>query len=101
LSFVKERQAFWIVDLGSVCGTYLKVSHTDPVELQEGQTFLVGNDINIDIESVVSYSNLLMTENSEDSSNITIRDTELPKVRITISKVPVDNEDITINSQTY
>ena len=47
---------FWIVDLGSVCGTYLKVSYDDPVELEEGQTFLVGNDINIDIEYVVSYT---------------------------------------------
>ena len=56
LSFIKEPRLFWIVDLGSVCGTYLKVSHDDPVELQEGQTYLVGNDINIDIEYVVSYT---------------------------------------------
>jgi hypothetical protein len=36
LSFIKEPRAFYVTDLGSVCGTYIKVSNSDPIELQEG-----------------------------------------------------------------
>jgi hypothetical protein len=36
LGYIKAPQNFYIVDLGSVCGTYLKVSNSDPVELKEG-----------------------------------------------------------------
>ena len=38
------------------------------------------------------------TENTDDSLLMPIRDSELPRVRLTISKIPVDNEDMTINS---
>lgn len=35
-----------------MCGTYIKVRNTEPVALNEGQHFLVGPDIIIDIEKV-------------------------------------------------
>jgi pSer/pThr/pTyr-binding forkhead associated (FHA) protein len=55
LEFIREPKRFTLIDLGSVCGTYVKVRQDIPTPLQEGMTFLVGNDINIDIDSTVTF----------------------------------------------
>ena len=50
LLFLKVPKLPLLIDLGSMCGTYVKVSNVIPVELNKGQSFLVGNDIIIEIE---------------------------------------------------
>mmetsp|Transcript_32152 Transcript_32152/g.5817 ORF Transcript_32152/g.5817 Transcript_32152/m.5817 type:complete len:95 (-) Transcript_32152:550-834(-) len=36
LTFLLEKKSLSIVDLGSMCGTYIKVRSTEPVVLEEG-----------------------------------------------------------------
>ena len=52
--FLKESRFPLLIDLGSMCGTYIKVSNTEPVLLEQGLNFLVGSDINIEIDRVIN-----------------------------------------------
>ena len=54
LMFLKESRFPLLIDLGSMCGTYIKVSNTEPVLLEQGLNFLVGSDINIEIDRVIN-----------------------------------------------
>ena len=94
-TFLKATHTLWITDLGSVCGTYVKVSNDFPVELSRGQTFLIGSDICIDIEEVSSYPlSSVPSEGPEDS--LTPREVSQPSIKVTIGRIP-DNEESTLN----
>jgi len=43
-SFVKPKRAFWLADLGSVFGTYVRLKSNSLYSLAKGQTYLVGAD---------------------------------------------------------
>mmetsp|Transcript_12442 Transcript_12442/g.23529 ORF Transcript_12442/g.23529 Transcript_12442/m.23529 type:complete len:334 (-) Transcript_12442:31-1032(-) len=49
LTFLKEPPKLYLVDLGSICGTYVRVLNDSPVELNSGQYFLIGSDVLIEI----------------------------------------------------
>jgi len=58
-SFIKEPKKFWIVDLGSSFGTYVKLKAENLHPLEKGQTYLVGLDTYfniIDVKNVHSKS---------------------------------------------
>ena len=94
-TFLKMPYELWLVDLGSVCGTYVKVSNDFPTELSRGQSFLIGSDISIDIDEVCSYPlSSVPSEGPEDS--ITPREVSQPSIKITIGRIP-DNEESTLN----
>lgn len=96
-SFFKEPYVLWLSDLGSVCGTYLKVSHELPTEIRRGMVFLIGSDIVIDVEDVVSYPlHSLPSDASEDALMQTLKEATQPSIRVTIGKIP-DSEDSTVN----
>jgi pSer/pThr/pTyr-binding forkhead associated (FHA) protein len=98
LGFIREPRQVTLHDLGSVSGTYVKVRFDVPIIIREGMTFLVGNDINIDIESVVAYdrTDIRCEEEVQEELNLTMPN--FPHINLTISKIPADNEDITISS---
>jgi FHA domain len=84
-----------LIDLGSMCGTFIKVSNTDPIELKQGFVFLVGNDINIEIYKIVTDS--LFNNDSDfvlDEYSHTIQDSSFngPYIIIKISKTFNDTE---------
>jgi pSer/pThr/pTyr-binding forkhead associated (FHA) protein len=54
LDFLKEPPKLSIVDLGSICGTYIRVLHDKPVPLNSGQYFLIGSDVLIEILEISS-----------------------------------------------
>ena len=94
-TFLKEPYTLWLVDLGSVCGTYVKVSSEIPSELSRGQSFLIGSDICIDIDEVCNYPlSSVPSEGPEDS--LTPREVSQPSIKITIGRIP-DNEESTLN----
>lgn len=94
-TFLKVPYTLWLIDLGSVCGTYIKVTNENPVELSRGQTFLIGSDICIDIDEVCSYPlSSVPSEGPEDS--LTPREVSQPSIKITIGRIP-DNEESTLN----
>jgi pSer/pThr/pTyr-binding forkhead associated (FHA) protein len=49
LTFLKEPPRLFLADLGSVCGTYIRVLSESPAELQTGQYFLIGSDVLIEV----------------------------------------------------
>jgi len=51
-SFIKEPKKFWIVDLGSSFGTYVKLKAETLHPLEKGQTYLVGLDTYFNIIDV-------------------------------------------------
>ena len=94
-SFIKAPYMLWLIDLGSVCGTYVKVSNEAPVELSRGQSFLIGSDIIIDIEDVCNTPLVSVpSEGPEDS--LTPREVSQPSIKVTIGRIP-DNEESTLN----
>jgi len=94
-TFLKAPYSIWLIDLGSVCGTYVKVSNDIPTELSRGQTFLIGSDICIDIDEVCNYPlSSVPSEGPEDS--LTPREVSQPSIKITIGRIP-DNEESTLN----
>ena len=107
LLFIKEVKYPTLIDLGSMCGTYIKVSNTDPIILEQDLSFLVGSDINIEIERVVNDP-VPQTLNSE----LTIEDysyamqeansiiQEGPNIIIKVSKFYNDAE-ATMQSSTW
>lgn len=96
-TFFKEPFTLWLSDLGSICGTYLRVSHDVPTEIRRGMVFLIGSDIVIDVEDVVSCPLLsLPSEGSEDALMQTLKEAAQPIVRVTIGKIP-DSEDSTVH----
>lgn len=86
-----------LTDLGSICGTYIRVKQDSPLALQPGQSFLVGNDFIIDIDNVFSYESTPFDISPE--MNTTMQNA--PQIHITISKIPTDNLDITVTSLRY
>ena len=94
-TFLKMPYTLWLIDLGSVCGTYVKVSHDNPVELSRGQCFLIGSDILIEIDEVVNT--MLASQPSEESEDgATMREVSQPSIKVTIGRIP-DNEDSTLH----
>jgi pSer/pThr/pTyr-binding forkhead associated (FHA) protein len=92
--FIKQQRFPLLIDLGSMCGTFIKVSNTDPIVLVQGLNFLVGSDINIEIDRVKNdcyeleggfQGNDTMMGDSDD-------DDQLPSVKIRVSKSFPDNE---------
>jgi pSer/pThr/pTyr-binding forkhead associated (FHA) protein len=49
LAFLKEPPKLFLTDLGSVCGTYIRVLSESPAELRTGQYFLIGSDVLIEV----------------------------------------------------
>lgn len=76
LQFLFKPRVPFLIDLGSVCGTYLKVSNVTPVEIRQGQNFLVGSDIIIDIERVENMY-AAQAANFEGQEDQTFSDTDL------------------------
>jgi len=93
-SFFKEPYVLWLSDLGSVCGTYLRVSHEVPTEMKRGRVFLIGSDIIIDVEEVLSSP--FPTDNAANALLQTLKDHAQPSVRVTIGKMP-DSEESTVH----
>lgn len=50
--FLLEPRAPLLIDLGSMCGTYIKASHEFPSVLAEGDCYLVGSDIIVEIDKL-------------------------------------------------
>ena len=92
--FIKQQRFPLLIDLGSMCGTFIKVSNTDPIDLVQGLNFLVGSDINIEIDRVKNdcfeleggfKGNDTMMGDSDD-------DDQVPSIKIKVSKSFPDNE---------
>lgn len=92
--FIKQLRFPLLIDLGSMCGTFIKVSNTDPIVLVQGLNFLVGSDINIEIDRVKNdcfeleggfHGNDTMMGDCDD-------DDQVPSVKIRVSKSFPDNE---------
>lgn len=90
ISFIKEPFVPYVLDTGSMCGTYVKVSSVEGVALVEGQKFLVGSDIIIEIEKVLGSSCESPVE--EEVTVQEVLETE-PSVVFKISRYPNDHEE--------
>ena len=99
-SFFKEPYALWLSDLGSICGTYLKVSHDVPTAVKRGMVFLIGSDIIIDIDdvSIPSSPQPLVAPNQSLLQTMTEVSSH-PSIRVTIGRVP-DTEEATVQKHT-
>ena len=51
-SYYREPHKFYITDVGSVYGTYIRITKESPAEVVKGQTFLVGADVTINVLDV-------------------------------------------------
>lgn len=49
ISYLVEPKSFYIQDLGSVHGTYLKIGNDNSYPLKSGQNYLIGTDIYVNI----------------------------------------------------
>ncbi|CAG9336042.1 unnamed protein product [Blepharisma stoltei] len=101
LMFIKEQKSPYLIDLGSMCGTYIRVSNEEPINLEPGQNFLIGSDIIIEIDRVVSEP-VPLSVNSEqtlEEYQNTFNDTDIvlddigPYIAIKVSRNPNDNEE--------
>jgi pSer/pThr/pTyr-binding forkhead associated (FHA) protein len=99
LMYLREPRAPVLIDLGSVCGSYLKVSHEIPVEIMDSQLFLVGNDVIIEIEKVVNepVPQSIPSEGPIEELGNTMFDMDLfredcPYIIISVSRMPADTE---------
>jgi pSer/pThr/pTyr-binding forkhead associated (FHA) protein len=94
-----------LVDLGSMCGTYIKVSNFEQIVLEPGMVFLVGSDINIEFDKVVNDHNAsdfgpeLTLEDGGCMSMNMVQDSD-PFVIIKVSKASADNE-ATVQTSTW
>mmetsp|Transcript_21785 Transcript_21785/g.21545 ORF Transcript_21785/g.21545 Transcript_21785/m.21545 type:complete len:205 (-) Transcript_21785:38-652(-) len=107
--FIKEPRAPYLVDLGSMCGTYVKVSNTEPIELEQGQNFLIGSDIIIEIDRVANDPippSLNSEQTLEDTGQNTFNSSDMiiedigPYILIRVCRSLNDNEE-TINASTW
>mmetsp|Transcript_3330 Transcript_3330/g.5128 ORF Transcript_3330/g.5128 Transcript_3330/m.5128 type:complete len:337 (+) Transcript_3330:1867-2877(+) len=99
LEYLREPKCLYLVDLGSLCGTYVRVSHTEPVDLEENQVFLVGCDIIIEVERVTydPVPSSLGSETPIEEYGQTVEseyriDEILPFIHIKVSHNPNDHE---------
>mmetsp|Transcript_10604 Transcript_10604/g.10628 ORF Transcript_10604/g.10628 Transcript_10604/m.10628 type:complete len:132 (+) Transcript_10604:352-747(+) len=101
LMFIKEQKSPFLIDLGSMCGTYIRVSNEEPINLEPGQNFLIGSDIIIEIDRVVSDP-VPLSVNSEqtlEEYQNTFNDIDIalddigPYIAIKVSRNPNDNEE--------
>lgn len=101
LMFIREEKTLFLIDLGSMCGTYIRVSNSEPIELEVGQNYLIGSDIIIEIDKVVSdpipisvNSDQTFEEyqNTFNESDMQIDDFG-PNIVIKVSRNPNDNEE--------
>lgn len=108
LGFIKEPRAPYLIDLGSMCGTYVRVSNSDPVELEQGQNFLIGSDIIIEIDKVANDPippTLNSEQTIEDIAQNTFNSSEMliedigPYIIIKVCRSLNDNEE-TMNAST-
>ena len=101
LLFIKEPRFPLLYDLGSMCGTYVKVSHMNPVELTQGLNFLVGSDINIEVDRVCN--DFLNIESNPETTisdfSSSLKDREGPFIIGKVNKIYNDNE-ATVQSMT-
>lgn len=106
LSFLKEQRYPLLIDLGSMCGTYVKVSNTAPIELETGLSFLVGSDINIEIDRIINHpvplslNPELTIDDYAYSGELDINLQEGPHVIIKVSKI-FNDSDTTMQSSTW
>mmetsp|Transcript_3027 Transcript_3027/g.6293 ORF Transcript_3027/g.6293 Transcript_3027/m.6293 type:complete len:314 (-) Transcript_3027:1157-2098(-) len=99
LEFLQEPRCLNVIDLGSVFGTYLRITNTDPYPLNSQQQFLIGKDLLLDIELVINEP-ILLTEVSDDSVLQPALDyNESPQLRLSVYKQPMD--DTTQHKVTY
>lgn len=99
LDYLKEPRALTVTDLGSVFGTYLRITNTESYPLNSQQQFLIGKDLLLDIESVVNEP-VLLTEMSDDGVLLPILDySESPQLRLSVFKQQL--EDSTQQKVTY
>lgn len=63
--YAQPRKVFYIVDIGSILGTYLRVKVNARHKLQSGNTFLVGSDTNFNILEVCNGQ---VSSHSQDSA---------------------------------
>jgi pSer/pThr/pTyr-binding forkhead associated (FHA) protein len=96
LDFIKEPRAIQVSDLGSVFGTYLRITSSDSYPLSTHQQFLIGKDLLLDIESVTNEPALL-TEASDDSTLLDY--SESPQLKLSVCKQSLD--DSTQQKMTY
>ena len=99
LEFLREPKCLSLVDLGSLCGTYVKISNTEPIELESGQYLLVGSDITIEIErlacepipaSINSEQTLEEFGQTINSSECNLEES-LPFIHIKVNRNPNDH----------
>ena len=89
-----------------MCGTYVKVLNTEPVILEPGLNFLVGSDINIEIDRVVNtpIPQSLNSEATIEDLAGTMQDISMnaegPYIIVKISRYFNDNET-TMQSSTW
>lgn len=95
LLFLWDPPAPCLIDLGSMCGTYIKVGNQQRLELSSGAKFLVGCDILIEVERVVNEPVPCADWPVGDMTIQEIdRNFELgPFIVIRISRYPTDHEE--------
>jgi hypothetical protein len=49
LRYLQEEKCFYLVDVGSIYGTYVKIKQYISTILNKGETFLIGADVNLNI----------------------------------------------------
>ena len=109
LLFLKEPRLPLLIDLGSMCGTYVKVSNLVPVELDKGFNFLVGNDVMIEVDNLANCPVLIEQPRLtfEELAQRTFQKDEedgnregAPFIVIKVTKHNVDQEE-TMHTSTY
>ena len=68
MQYLKEKKQFYVQDLGSVHGTYLKVATDRSQLIRKGQHYQIGTDIYINIidVQVPRYSNDVCVDTYDD-----------------------------------
>lgn len=98
LLFLKQPMKMWLSDPSSTCGTYVRVSSDEPMEIRSHLQFLIGDDITIEIHEVVNTPQKLEICDVDTSSDATQQ--EIPKVRLTIYQAP-EHEDGTFHTHSF
>jgi pSer/pThr/pTyr-binding forkhead associated (FHA) protein len=105
LDFLKEPPKLSIVDLGSICGTYIRVLHDKPVPLTSGQYFLIGSDVLIEILEIsnsmeFSINDPIQMEETLQTGDLGCR--FAPGIRIHINKQQdVDENTLSIEENQF
>lgn len=101
ISFLRFVRLPLLIDLGSMCGTYVKVSNIEPIELINGLSLIVGSDIIIEIDRVVNeFKDFDELFKNDGNNTINGFNYNLPFVIIKVSKAFSD-QDATMSVQTY